>query len=142
MSKPKIRVLQLVNRFAMGGAERVVLSLAMHTDRDRFEVIPCAWEGSGPLEDEFKAAGITCRVLGRRRRSVLTGPLFAADLRRIVVALTDLLKAFSIDIVHCHLTHATLLGLLATRRRGSPPVCTTVQNVIFYDQRGRLSPRA
>jgi glycosyltransferase involved in cell wall biosynthesis len=125
----------------MGGAEKIVLALATHINRQRFEIIPCAWRCSGPIEDELKAVGVTYRVLGLRRRSVLTGPLFLADLQRMSSALTETLQELSIDIVHTHLTHGTLLGIFATRRRGGPQLCATVHNVVLHKQRHRWSPR-
>ena len=78
----KIRVLQLIDSLSLGGAERVVAMLAMHADRNRFEVIPCALQSSGPLAAELSAADIPYRVLGIRRRSILTGPLFVQSLRQ------------------------------------------------------------
>jgi L-malate glycosyltransferase len=126
----------------VGGAEKIVLSLATKTDRKRFEVIPCALLRSGPLEEEMKAAGLTYRVLGLPRRSVLTGPFFLADLKRILAALAEIFRELSIDIVHTHLTHSTLVGILATRRKGGPALCATVHSLVFREQRSSLSPRA
>jgi glycosyltransferase involved in cell wall biosynthesis len=137
----KIRVLQLIGGFRMGGAERLILSLATEVNRDRFDVIPCAWGQVGPLEKELRAAGVPYRVLGLQRRSILTGPLFLLDLRRIVAALTDIMRELAIDIVHTHLTPPTLLGILATRHQYSPRLCATVHSVMLYKQRGNLSPR-
>jgi len=141
MLERKIRVLQLIDGFTVGGAERIVLMLAMHTNRERFQVIPCALHRSGPIEEELKAAGVEYRVLGIQRRSVLTGPPFLFDLRRILVALRKMLKELSIDIVHAHLTQSTLMGILAARRVATPRVCATVHNIVIHNQRGRLSPR-
>jgi glycosyltransferase involved in cell wall biosynthesis len=137
----KIRVLQLIDSFTVGGAEKLVLSLATNTDPKRFDVIPCALFQSGPLEQEMRAASIEYRILGLPRRSVLAGPFFIADVSRIVTALRRILQELSIDILHTHLTHSTLIGFLATRQRKSPVLCATVHNVIFDSQRGRLSPR-
>jgi glycosyltransferase involved in cell wall biosynthesis len=126
----------------MGGAERLVAMLAINIDRKRFEVIPCALRESGPLEEELKTTGIDYRILGIPRRSILTGPLFIADLRRTLAILVRILKELSIDIIHTHLTESTLIGILAARRAGVPRVCTTVHNVVISSERGRLSPRA
>src|SRR6266540_87733 len=118
MSMPprKIRILHLIDSFGIGGAERAVLMLAMHTNRERFEVIPCALRQAGPLVDDLRAAGIEYRVLGIPRRSILTGPLFVANFRRTLGALVDILREHSIDIVHAHMTESTLLSALAARR--------------------------
>jgi len=141
MPRRKIRVLQLVDSFHVGGAERVVSMLALHTDRERFEVIPCAFRQAGPLEEDLRAAGIEYRVLGVPRRSILTGPLFVANFRCTLAALVATLKELSIDIIHAHLTESTLLGVLAARRAGVPRVCATVHTLFLTSQRGPLSPR-
>jgi L-malate glycosyltransferase len=142
MPQGKIRVLQLVESLGMGGAERLIAMLAINSDRKRFEIIPCALRESGPLEQELKAAGVDYRILGIPRRSILTGPLFIADLRRTLAALARILKELSIDILHTHLTESTLIGILAARQAGVPRVCTTVHSVTITSQRGRFSPRA
>jgi glycosyltransferase involved in cell wall biosynthesis len=115
--------------------------LATKLNPNRFDVIPCAVDRAGPLEAEFRAAGVNYRVLELRRRSVLTGPLFVNDMRRMVKTLSDTLWELSIDIVHTHLTRSTLLGVLAARRSDNVRVCATVHNVIFHNKRGKMSPR-
>jgi glycosyltransferase involved in cell wall biosynthesis len=138
---PKIRVLQLMENFKVGGAEKVGLLLARHLNRERFEVIPCALRQTGPLEEEMRAAGIDYRVLGIHRRSILTGPLFATNLRCTIQALANTLSDLSIDIIHAHLTECTILAVLAAHRVGSVRVCGTAHSVVLSAKRGRLSPR-
>ena len=140
MSKPRIRILQLVDSLQMGGAERLILTLATGTNSERFEVIPCAVHCGGPLEQELRASGVTYKVIGLPRRTVLSGPLFIDDMRRIVTAVVDIIRELSIDIVHTHLTRSTLLGVLAARRSNAR-ICATVHNIIFDNKRGNLSPR-
>jgi glycosyltransferase involved in cell wall biosynthesis len=142
MSHRKIRVLQLIDTFNIGGAEKIVLSLATKIDRDRFEVIPCALFRSGPLEEEMKAADVLYRIIGSPRKSILTGPFFIADLMRMIVGLTGIVRELSIDIIHAHLTNSTLVAVLATRGKNSPSLCATMHSVIFHKQRSRLSLRA
>jgi glycosyltransferase involved in cell wall biosynthesis len=141
MSYRKIRVLQLIDTFNVGGAEKVALALATKTDRNRFEVVPCAVFRSGPLEEEMKSAGILYRILSMPRRSVLTGPLFFSDLCRMVAAVRRVIRELEIDIVHTHLTNSTLIATLATSGKSRIPLCATVHSIIFDNQRSRLSPR-
>jgi L-malate glycosyltransferase len=139
MPHRKIRVLQLVNGFVLGGAERVVTMLAMHADSSRFEIIPCAVKRSGPLEEDLRTNQINYRILGIKRRSIWSGPFFLADLRQLLEALVETCKDLSIDIIHAHLTENTLLAILAARRAGVPRVCATVHNVIFSPIKGKYN---
>lgn len=141
MPRQKIRVLQLVDSFTQGGAERIVMMLALHANREGFEVLPCALRRSGPLEAELQAAGVPYHMLGVPRHSVFTGPLFFADLMRTLGAVTQAVRELAIDIIHTHLTESTLIGVLAARRAGNVPVCATLHNIILHNTRGRLSPR-
>lgn len=141
MSERKIRVLQLIDNFTMGGAERVVLMLASHLDRNCFDVIPCTLHHSGPLEEEFKTAGLDYRVLNLKRHSVLTGPLFLADMRRMLNTLSAALTTLSIDIIHSHLNNSSLVGIRAARQSGTTRACATVHNIQLGTQRSRWSLR-
>jgi glycosyltransferase involved in cell wall biosynthesis len=115
--------------------------LALNMNRERFEVIPCTLRRGGPLEDDLRAAGIPYRILGIPRRSILSGPLFVANLRQTLGALVKTLRELSIDIIHAHLSDSTLLSIPAARRAGVPCVCATVHSVVLTEQRGLLSPR-
>jgi glycosyltransferase involved in cell wall biosynthesis len=141
MLNGRIRVLQLIDSLALGGAERVVTLLATNINRERFEIVPCILKSSGPLEAELKAAGVPCRVLGFQRRSILTGPLFAVDVLRILTALKEILRDLSIDIIHTHLLDSTLIGIIAARSLGTPAICVTIHSTIFSLPRARLSLR-
>ena len=140
-SNGKIRVLQLIDGFTMGGGERIVFMLSKYLNPQFFDVIPCALHRLGPLENELKAAGLDYHLIGIARRSVLTGPLCLADSQRILRALTELMTRLSVDIIHTHLNESTLFGILAARRVGQTAVCTTIHNVVLGTNRGRFSPR-
>jgi glycosyltransferase involved in cell wall biosynthesis len=137
----KIRVLQLIDGFNLGGAETVVAILSKNLDRTRFEVIPCALYRSGPLEEDLRAADVNYHIFGMKRRSVLSGPLFVMDFVRLLKAVTSIVRKLSIDIVHAHLIESSLIGILAARLAGVPSVCVTVHSIVNYVQRGRCSPR-
>lgn len=130
-----IRILQLIDTFGVGGAERVVALLATKLDPQRFTVIPCAISVGGPLVAEFQATGVPHHVLGLQRRSIFSGPAFLTDVRRIVSTLARTLREEAIDIVHCHMTEGTLLGLLGARRAGSAAICTTVHSIFMTPPR-------
>ncbi len=99
-------VLQLLPELDDGGAERVVLMLARHLPRDRFDVSVAALDGRGALAEALRAAG--CRVydLGGRGRLAAGG---AVGLRR-------LLRTLRPDIVHSHLLRAHLAAAWAPCR--------------------------
>ena len=141
MSGKKIRVLQLIDGFAVGGAERVVATLSKNIDRSSFDVFPFALYRSGPFFDELQMAGMGPRVLGLRRRSILSGPLFVADIRKILGVLVALFQDLAIDIVHAHLADSILLGILAAGRAKGPKVCATIHSIILNERSARWDVR-
>src|SRR6266404_5654553 len=134
MQRKRIKVLQLIDGFTLGGAETVVTILSKNLDRSCFEVIPCALYRSGPLFEELQLAGTNPRVLGLRRRSILSGPLFLADMRKILGVLVALFQDLGIDIVHTHLGDSILLGILAASRANGPKVCATIHSIILNER--------
>jgi glycosyltransferase involved in cell wall biosynthesis len=141
MPGKKIRVLQLIDGFAVGGAERVVSTLSKNIDRTSFDVFPFALYRSGPFFDELQMAGMGPRVLGLRRRSILSGPLFLADMRKILGVLVALFQDLGIDIVHTHLGDSILLGILAAGRAKGPKVCATIHSIILNERSARWDLR-
>jgi glycosyltransferase involved in cell wall biosynthesis len=125
----------------MGGAEQVVKLLSTRVNRSRFELIPCALYRSGPVAEELESAAVRCRVLKLRRRSVLSGPLFVSDVRRILASLRALVAELSIDVIHAHLTESVLLAILTARSFANVKVCATIHNITLNESAGWWDPR-
>jgi len=94
----------------MGGVERLLLDMAPHYDRDRFDVRHCnvfdATGGEGPFPTGLRATGLPYSgIVGSR--------LF--HLPRVARELRALTRDQSIEILHLHMAHATVLGGLVGR---------------------------
>jgi glycosyltransferase involved in cell wall biosynthesis len=102
----------LVNRLNRGGgAERVVVALATHLPRDRFEVtVVTTRSGNGPLLDAALAQGVRHVALERH------GRFDVRPFRRFVA----LLRAEQTDIVHAHMFGSNLWGAVLGRVAGVP----------------------
>ena len=110
----KTRILHLITRLPVGGAERLLVSTLANLDSTRFESIVCCIQDRGELADEVEALSIPVVALGLMRTKRF-------DLK-IVPALLDLIKKYRIDIVHSHLYHANLYGRLAAKRAQVPSI--------------------
>ena len=86
-------MLQVIDSLNVGGAERVVLHLALHLDRSRFEVGVCCTKFRGLLAGEAVAAGVP--VLDANAPSGLLRYTVPLRLRNVV-------RRFGADIVHSH----------------------------------------
>lgn len=121
----RINVLQLSASLAIGGAERMILSLAKELDRASFDVHVC---GLHPAEHDFRDAiddlDVPLHILGTQR---FYDP-------RTIHALMRYIREHEIDIIHTHVLDADVAGHLAGRL-ANRPVITTLHSVPFsYDR--------
>jgi glycosyltransferase involved in cell wall biosynthesis len=124
-----IRVLHLITRMIVGGAqENTMLSCAL-IDRDRFpsEIVCGPQTGSeGELHTETRNRGVRLRIEPSLVREI--HPL--KDVLALV-RLTRLLRRERYDVVHTHSSKAGILGRLAARLAGVPVVVHTVHGWAF-----------
>lgn len=112
----KIRVLHLITRLPIGGAERLLLGILRHLDPAKFESVVCCIQDRGELADEAEALGIPVIALGLMRKG--------GHDRAVVPALRAMMREHRIELVHTHLYHANLYGRLAARKEGIPAIAS------------------
>jgi glycosyltransferase involved in cell wall biosynthesis len=124
------RVLHLITRLIVGGAQENTLDLAARLDPRRFQVeVLCGPQtgSEGSLIGEARAAGIPLAVLPELVREASPW----RDLRAIA-ALARSVRAGGYDIVHTHSSKAGILGRIAARLAGTPVVVHTVHGWSFH----------
>lgn len=102
------RILHIIPTFDRAGAEKQLLLLARGLSEQGFDVHVAALTRSGPLHDEFRAAGIPTTVIGKRLKA---DPVALARLTRHIARLQP-------DIVHTWIFAAGSYGRLAARAAG------------------------
>jgi L-malate glycosyltransferase len=120
----KTRILHLIARLPVGGAERVLVDIVRRLDPERYESIVCCIQSTGELAADLEALGIRPVCLGRMRSKRFDW--------RAIRDLVHLLREQRISLVHSHLYHANLYGRIAAFLCGVPAIAT-VHNV--YAQR-------
>ena len=88
----KIRILNLISTFEVGGAEMQLLRFLRQADRTRFEYIVCATVRTGPLESEFMKLGLRIYILNKKK-GVIAYLLNVYEIYKII-------KMHKIDILH------------------------------------------
>jgi glycosyltransferase involved in cell wall biosynthesis len=117
--KRKIKVLALINSLAPAGAERLLLQIAEHINKDKFDFIVCYLEKEKSLLDDFKQLGI--KTIGLEISHKL-------DLR-VIPRLYKTLKSEKPDILHTHLPYAGIIGRIIGRFAKVPVIVSTQHNV-------------
>lgn len=114
----KIRVLYVVTTLGRGGVQEYIRQLASRLDRDRFDLAVAYGE---PRHHET-----SLRELGVRLFPVpLVKPVSPLRDLRCLFTLIALLRRERFDLVHTHMTKASLLGRLAGRLTGCRAVVMT-----------------
>jgi glycosyltransferase involved in cell wall biosynthesis len=104
-------LLHLITGLETGGAERMLVQLAMRTDRQRFPTTVVSMTDAGKLGPVLAEAGVVVETLGMRRG--VPNPGGFARLRKILRRERPL-------VLQTWLYHADLLGLAAWRFGGVP----------------------
>ncbi len=111
-----MRVLHLITRLPVGGAEKLLVEIVHRLDRSRYDSIVCCIQEKGELAVELEASGVPVLCLHRMQSK-------GFDVGAIV-SLVGLLRRNQIGLVHSHLYHANLYGRLAALVAGVPAVAT------------------
>lgn len=128
----RIRVVHVITRMIVGGAQETVLLAAALADRTRFApvVVTGPQTGTeGSLHGQLVARGVDVRVVPELVRQV--DP--RKDLRA-VHALARVFHAVGADVVHTNSSKAGIVGRVAARRARVPRVLHTVHGWPFHDR--------
>jgi glycosyltransferase involved in cell wall biosynthesis len=139
VSAPRLKVLTLVDRLGIGGAETIAARIALGLDPARFDRLVCVTRHTDPdVVAEAVAAGVRVLALGRRSRW---------DVWRWLPLVT-LLRRDRVDILHAHMFGSNLWGSLLGRlarvpviiahEHGSDTACRPVRRFL----RGMIARRA
>jgi len=137
MTWRKTRVLHLITRLELGGAQQNTLYCTANHDRGLFDVELIAGVG-GELDDE-------AREITDAKVQIVPWLRHEIDPWRDVEALFRLrsyMAARRIDVVHTHSSKAGILGRLAAHLAGVPLVVHTVHGWSFNDTQSRMRRRA
>jgi glycosyltransferase involved in cell wall biosynthesis len=134
MARSRPRIVHLITRLELGGAQQNTLFCVEHHDRARFEVGLVA--GAGGILDG-QAEGIAEAEV--HIVPWLVHPIAPFTDAMAVPRLASMLR--DVDLVHTHSSKAGLLGRAAARLAGVPGVVHTVHGWSFNDAQGAAARR-
>jgi len=122
--RPAIKVVHVITGLTVGGAEMMLYQLLAHMDRTAFDSEVISLTDIGPVGEKIQELGVPVRALGMGR-SGLPNPL-------LLPRLAGWLRAARPQVVQTWLYHADLIGTLAARFAGNPPVVWNIQYGGFH----------
>ncbi|MCD5382269.1 MAG: glycosyltransferase [Candidatus Pacebacteria bacterium] len=133
--KTRKKVLFVVTKSTIGGAQRYVYDLATNLDRNTFEV-QVAVGGNGPLKEILESADITVHTITGMQRDMS----FSKELQSWW-SLATLIKDYDPDILHLNSSKAGGTGAFLGRILGVPRVIFTAHGWAFNEHRSWLSKK-
>ena len=113
----KRKVLYLIDKLELAGAQRHLVTLLKKMDRSRFEPAVACLMGEGSFAEEVRALGVPVTALGVKRIYGFSGIAGLLKLAR-------LLKKEKIDILHSFMFSENILGAMAAHWAQTPMVIT------------------
>jgi glycosyltransferase involved in cell wall biosynthesis len=126
--RSRLKVLHVIEDLENGGAERVLINLALGLDKQKFEVRVCCLTRKGRMAGELEEQGIPVYAMHKQP---------GLDLA-LVWRLQRLVRKLKIDIVHCHVFTANLWGRLAGVLARAPVIITHEHSSFTLDDARRL----
>jgi glycosyltransferase involved in cell wall biosynthesis len=120
------RIVHVITRLELGGAQQNTLHCVAHHDRERFSTILVAGEG-GELDSEARSLEDAEVHLV----PYLRHPIAPVNDPTAIFRLASLFKKVGAELVHTHSSKAGVIGRLAARRAGVPAIVHTVHGWSF-----------
>jgi glycosyltransferase involved in cell wall biosynthesis len=112
-------VLHVIYSLYRGGAERLIETQVLGTDRTRYEILVCSLTGGGDIIDRMAAAGARVFLIGKRIRGDITP----------ITKIANLIKTEKIDLLHLHNSPGAFWGTTAEIVSGTRvPIVRTEHN--------------
>ncbi len=108
----RMRILQIVNGFAIGGAETKLLDLIRRLDRKKYEIFVVSVGQGGPLQSDFEKAADDLVVFEKKS---------AFDFS-LIFKVAHYIRKNKIDLVQTTLLYADLIGPVAAKLAGAKHV--------------------
>lgn len=127
-----LKITHVITGLETGGAEMMLLKLLSALDPQAFSSRVICLREEGPMAERIRDLGITVESL-----NMYPGLPSYSSLKQ----LTNLLRAHEPDIVQTWMYHADLLGMLAARFAGRPPVVWNIRNSTLDPRTSKRSTR-
>ncbi|MXP74784.1 glycosyltransferase [Lachnospiraceae bacterium WCA-9-b2] len=104
----KLKVIQFIHGFSMGGAETLVKNYCILFDKDKIEtIVICLMNHHSPYDQELKDKGIRVIYIYDLLDSVMKGPMIIKKISHRLLGkllLRSVIHRLKPDIIHSHLT--------------------------------------
>ncbi len=106
-------ILHVIDALNIGGAQALLELLAAKTPRSRYRTLVCVLQPDTAVLSRIEAAGVKVFCLNRRRPGIVRPIDFISYFYLNIRDITRICYEHSVDVIHCHLSDAEFIGILA-----------------------------
>lgn len=138
--RPKT-ILHIIDSLEYGGAQRLLSLLAQFTPPESYRMVVAVLQDKNPLAQKFEKTGVNLYLFNRARPSILKPLRFISYVYRNLKDIISICKKEHVDIIHCHLSDAEFLGILAAVILGIRNVFITIHVSRLFPPYSKSDPR-
>ncbi|MFH0779963.1 MAG: glycosyltransferase [Parcubacteria group bacterium] len=115
-----IKIIYIIGRLSVGGAEKLLLDFCRKINKDEFDVSVVVLQNDNPLASQFEEAGVKLKFFHKRSKRDF----------KVVNQLAEYLQTEKPDIVHTHLFTADFFGGKAALKAKVPVIISTRHQIL------------
>lgn len=139
--KMPTKILHIIDSLEYGGAQKLLLLLTKYIPRDQYNFYIVVLQDKVQLSHKFLKQNANLVLFKRSRPSILKLHKF---LQYVFMNLRDIIKlclAEKVDIIHCHLSDAEFLGVIASMLLDLRKVYITIHVSRLFPPHSQKDPR-
>lgn len=135
MPRGKRTILHVIDALNIGGAQELLVLLAEKTAKSFYQTLVCVIQPDITIKSRIESKGVPVVCFNRPRPSIYHPLAFFLYFFRNLTDLLSLCRQHSVDVVHCHLSDAEFIGILAGWLYRADRVISTVHYPALLPER-------
>ncbi len=134
-SDSKRTVLHVIDALNIGGAQALLELLAAKTPRNRYRTLVCVLQPDTTVLSRIESTGVKVFCFNRRRPSIVRPIDFISYFYLNIRDIIRICDEYSVNVIHCHLSDAEFIGILAGRCCRMERIVSTVHYPALLPER-------
>ena len=122
----KKTILHVIDALNIGGAQELLVLLSDKTPKSAYQTLICVIQPDLTLKSRIESKGAPVFCLSRSRPSIFSPGKFFTYFYQNIRDIGALCRQHRVDVIHCHLSDAEFIGILAGWLYGASRIVTTV----------------
>ena len=131
----KRTILHVIDALNVGGAQELLVLLAEKTPKSAYRTLVCTIQPDLTIKNRIESQDVPVYCLNRSRPSISHPLAFISYFYNNIKEIAAICRQQEVDVVHCHLSDAEFIGILAGRLCRTERVISTVHYPALLPER-------